>query len=121
MVRHFPRPRPLQKPMHREAVYLLTALLSLIGLSVQAQTTIEPTSATDATVKIHNSGKIFLFRSGSRAEARGTERLGQSLHKRNHRTRTRTGKQAQVFRNHNHFARKENNTRSRHRNTRRHT
>jgi hypothetical protein len=118
MVRHFPRSRPQQKPVNWKAGYILTALFFFLGLSAQAQTGIEPTSATDADVKIHNSRKIFLF--GSSGRAHGTERQGQSLHKRNHRARTRAGKEAQVFRSHNHFARKEN-TRSRHRNTKRHT
>jgi hypothetical protein len=117
------RKRPNRVSVSQALVGLL--MMFSVNFAYSQTSTIEPTSATDADVKIHNTRKVFLFRHDKRmkksgGQARGTEHPGQSLHKKT-RVRSRSGKEAQVFQRHNHFARKDNNTRSRHRNTKRHS
>jgi hypothetical protein len=116
-----------KKPNRIHTRYVLAAFLIMFSghFAYSQESTIEPTSATDADVKIHNTRKVFLFRHDKRmkksgGQARGTEHPGQSLHRRT-RVRSRSGKEAQVFQRHNHFARKDNNTRSRHRGTKKHS
>lgn len=101
--------------------FALISILVISGyfLHAQAQLPVEPTSATDGEVKIHRHRKIFTIRKELGAkkaggEARIPERKGESIQKpKPHRTRTRPGKEARVFKRHNHFAKKETSTRAR--------
>lgn len=99
--------------------YILAAVFLISGHYLYAQKPVEPTSATDAEVKIHRHRNIFSFGKNKAAkksggQARVPERKGESIQKpKPHRTRTRAGKEARVFQRHNHFAKKETSTRAR--------
>jgi hypothetical protein len=87
------------------------------GPLLYAQTPHEPTSATDAEVKLHNGKR--LKKTGARA--RGTERQGESVQKQKRaRSKQPVAKESRVFKRHNHFATKEK-TRSRSRGTKKTT
>ena len=106
------------------------------GYFLHAQAPVAPTSATDASVKVHKRGKIFLFRSSKkkRGQVRSNEvagqpiqkimlpgpatveRKGQPIHK-SPRYSHRSGKESRTFKRHNHFAKKDNGPRSRSRRT----
>jgi hypothetical protein len=82
----------------------------------------EPTSATDAGVKLHKHGKFYHFGYNRRVkklqQSRKVERTGQSVPKQKaSRSRSNSAREARVYKKHNHFAKKENTTRSRSRST----
>ncbi len=71
----------------RPAIYIITALI--IGATMkdvlaqsQDRTPVDPTSATDQKVKIHNTRKIFRFHRKFRAEERSTEGRAITTNKR---------------------------------------
>lgn len=93
-------------------VILFISMVMFCVLTGRAQQSVDPTSATDPNVKIHNTKRIGFLGSGKRAKAKATEKQGEAIQKK------KTGKkqlarEARVFQRHNHFAHKEKNGRAR--------
>ena len=85
--------------------HALFVLFMITGPSSFAQATHEPTSATDADVKLHNTKKI---KKSAAAPTRVDERYGESVERRA-RSKRMSAKEARVFKRHNHFATKDKN------------
>jgi hypothetical protein len=84
--------------------HAMFVLFMTTGPFLFAQASHEPTSATDADVKLHYTKRIRK----SAVPARVDERYGESVDKRG-RTKRMTAREARVFKRHNHFALKEKN------------
>ena len=106
----------------RNTKSLIPALLAVVFLFISQFTVAQPpdrdkvpqppTSATDGDVKVHG-GKFFnrnrSFAKKLGGQAGSTEREGKKFRKQKRGSGT-LGREAKVFKRHNHFARKEKNT-----------